>query len=132
MTNWFKYTVISLLFVTVMLFMVALTTRGHTNITATQEVEGALQSANVGEIRDNVSDTMDKKTIASNLMLSIAESHKEQNMDVKVNYVFLDDNGSVTENESQINSVQFEVAIIDDEGRVQSRSKQRVALDRLN
>lgn len=131
MGNWIKYMIIILPFIVATVLISYQTTRHHVNIASTQEVQAvALQSTNVGEIRTAGVNRLDKKTIATNLIVEIMKKHKVKGQDITIDYVFLDQNGNPTENENTIQSVQFKVSIVDKKGKVVSTSTQNIALDR--
>lgn len=126
-----KYMIIIILFVAATVLMSYQTTRHHANIASTQEVQAvALHATNIGEIRTAGTNRLDKKTIATNLIVEIMKKHKLKGQDIKIDYVFLDQNGSPTENENAIKNVQFKVSILDKDGKTVSTSTQNIALDR--
>src|SRR5690625_2749580 len=96
MSNWIKYLIFSLLFVVVAIFIIFVSVRHQTNIISTQEVEGALPSVSIGDTRTENAVSLDLDSLVSNVLLSIANSHKEQGKDIQVDYVFLDGDGNVT------------------------------------
>lgn len=108
--------------------LASITLRQESNLAATQEVSPTMQSAKVGEIRENATNVIDKKALVANFMIETARAHKNQGEDVKIDYVFLDKNGNVTEKEDEIESVQFKVDILNDNGQTVSTSKQRISL----
>ena len=129
MSNWIKYLIFSLLFVVVSIFIIFVSVRHQTNIISTQEVEGALPSVSIGDIRTENAVSLDLDSLVSNVLLSIADSHKEQGKDIQVDYVFLDGDGHVTNDDIQ--SVQFEVKLLGKNGRVESTSRENIEIDYL-
>lgn len=131
MSSWMKYMIIIILFVGATVLMSYQTTRHHANIASTQEVQAvALQSVGLGNVRTLGVNHMNKKALVTNLILEIVEKHKEQGQNIKIDYVFLDQNGNPTENENLIQSVQFRVSILDKNGKAVSTSTQNIVLDR--
>ncbi|GAE93080.1 hypothetical protein JCM21714_2117 [Gracilibacillus boraciitolerans JCM 21714] len=130
MISWIKYLVIGgVIFVSgIILITNAGGVRHSTNVTATQEVQIATKSAQIGgEMRENTDNKIDKKAIVNNMILDIAKTHKEQGKDIEVDYMFLDGSGNKTSNDDNIESVQFLVKIMD-KGKIISRSEQRIDL----
>lgn len=112
----------------VIIFMAMLSLRHGTNISATQEVEIAVKSSELGTVRNEATNAIDKEALVANLILEVVNAHKEQGKNIKIDYVFLNDKGKVTEVESEIHSVQFNVDILNEKGKTMSSSTQRVAL----
>lgn len=98
------------------------------NVRAVQEVEAALQSANIGLIRDGASPTISKKEIVANMVKEVAETQKNSGNDIKIKYVFLDEKDNVTNDESNINSVQFQINLINDDGETISVAESKLSL----
>jgi hypothetical protein len=130
MTNVFKYLFITFIFIVATVWVVTIATRQSANVTSTQEVQLALNSAQLGSIRESATNAVDKKALVANLVLEVIKAQKEQGKDIKIDYVFLDKNGKVTEVENQIESVQFKVSLLNDEKKVISSSTQRISLNK--
>lgn len=128
MSTWLKYTVIGIIFVAALIWVSNIGIRHATNITAIQEVNVGADSAQIGEMRESATNSFDKKALVANLLLEVTNTHKEQGKDIKVDYVFLDKNGNITEDEENIESVQFKIQILDDNGKVLSTATQRTRL----
>lgn len=128
MTSWIKYTVFGLIFFAAILWVTNIGIRHSTNVASVQEVQVGTNSAQVGQMRENATNVYDKEALVANLLLEVTKSHKEQGKDIKVDYVFLDENGNVTSNDDHIKSVQFRVQILDKDGTVLSTSTQRMSL----
>ena len=131
LSNWIKYLIFSLLFVVVSIFIIFVSVRHQTNIISTQEVEGALPSVSIGDVRTDDSVNLDLDSLVSNVLLSIANSHKEQGKDIQVDYVFLDGDGNVTNDDVDIQSIQFEVKLLGKNERVESTSRENIEIDYL-
>lgn len=132
LSNWIKYTFISLLFVAGAIFVFFASVRHQSNVVSTQEVEGALPSVTLGEARVEGISSLDIDSIVTNIMLSIAESHRGYRKNVEIDYVFLDKNDHVTESKENISAIQFEVKLLGKNNRVESTSKQKIELDYLS
>lgn len=129
MANWIKYMLIIVVFVGATVLISYQTTRHHTNVAATQEVQVALQSTDLGNTRTLGINRLSKKALVTNLVLDIVEKHKKQGQNIKIDYAFIDQHGNITENENVIQDVQFKVSILDKNGKVVSNSTQRITLN---
>lgn len=127
MASWYKYAIFFAIFIVAFVMIASITLRQESNLAATQEVSPTMQSAKVGEARENATNALDKKALVANFIMETVKTHKHQGEEVTVDYVFLDKNGNVTENENDIESVQFKVNILDD-GKIASTSVQRISL----
>lgn len=127
MASWYKYAIFFAIFIVAFVTVASITLRQESNLAATQEVSPTMQSAKVGEARENATNALDKKALVANFIMETVKTHKYQGEEVTVDYVFLDKNGNVTENEDDIESVQFKVNILDD-GKIASTSVQRISL----
>lgn len=130
MSSWIKYIFIAIIFVAVTLMVTVTSTRHSTNVTATQEVQLALKSSELGTIRENATNALDKKALVANLVLEVIKAEKEKGNNIKIDYVFLDSGGNVTEDENAIESVQFKVSLLNKDNEVLSTSTQRIALNK--
>ncbi|TES47182.1 hypothetical protein E2L07_19255 [Halalkalibacterium halodurans] len=93
------------------------------------EIETTLKTANVGDLRDNQNNiSISKKDVVANLITEIVNTQKDHGKDLRIQYVFLDVNESITEIEKEITSVQFKVEILDEKGRVASTVERRLGL----
>lgn len=128
MTSWLKYTSIGLIFFVAIFWISNIGIRHSSNVASVQEVQVGTESAQVGQMRNNATNAFDKEALVANLLLEVTKSQKEQGKDIKVDYVFLNENGNITTRDNDIKSVQFRVQIIDDDGKVLSTSTQRMSL----
>lgn len=130
MANWYKYLLFFGIFIVAFVLIASIALRHETNITATQEVYPTLESAKTGEVRTNATNAIDQKALVANFILETVNSHKEQGEDIKIDYVFLDESGNVTEDEENIHSVQFKVDVLNGNHEVVSTSRQRLSLNK--
>lgn len=128
MASWIKYMVIGTIFIVAILWISNIGIRHATNVSAIQEVQVGTESAKIGIMRESATNALDKKALVANLILDIAKTHKEQGKDIKVDYVFLDEDGNITNNDNAIKSVQFRIQILDKDGTVLTTSTQRTTL----
>ncbi|WP_047980658.1 hypothetical protein [Ornithinibacillus contaminans] len=130
MASWIKYMLFGLLFVGGCIVVAFATTRHASNVTSTQEVQVAIESSEVGTIRESATNVLDKEALVANLILEVVNTHKEKGKDIRIDYVYLDEDGNVTKAEKRIESVQFTVHVLDDKKKVVSSSTQRIALQK--
>lgn len=102
--------------------------RQDTNTTSIQQVQNILATAEYGNMRANGDTSLNKKETVANLVSSIVENQKKHGQNVKIDYVFLDKDSKVTENEDDIKSVQFRIQLVDDKGDLKSQAVQRISL----
>src|SRR5690625_3607804 len=114
--------------------MFVINTQHQSNIVGTQGVHSetlGLDSLNVGTLRDSGEIEVNKEALVTNMALDIIKNHKKQNKSIEVSYVCLDESDNLTEDESNITSVQFEVKILGKNNRVESISNERVEFSQL-
>lgn len=103
--------------------------KNHSIKTATQDVEFGLSTIDVGELRDSSTGKMDKDVLITNLALKVSDSLKDHEHETIINYSFLDKEGNVTNDEEKIESVQFQVQLLSEKGRVVASSQERIELN---
>lgn len=92
---------------------------------------------NVGEVRKNYEDSkdislFDKDELAARALLEMTSVQKNHKLDMKVNYVFLDDDGKVTEDDSKIRSIQMKIDYYNALGKVVSSTVNHFKADELD
>jgi hypothetical protein len=128
MSSWIKYMVIGMIFFVAILWISNIGIRHAANVSSIQEVQVGTESAKVGNMRESATNALDKQALVANLLLEIAKTQKEQGKDIKVDYVFLDEDGNITNKDNDIKSVQFRIQILDKDGSVLTSSTQRTTL----
>lgn len=132
-----KYIVVG---VAIFLFLLFVTTYSfwHTSDLRTLgEVEVMAQSASIGEMRVNAEDetaeypVIDKEELVANMLATISTVQKDHDLKVRVSYVFLDEAGHVTEEDSKIRSIQMKVEYVKENGEVMATSEKRISIDEL-
>lgn len=131
MTNWIKYLIIIAVFIFGAVAITVIGTRHNSNITATQEVEVALESSQIGQMRENATIAIDKQAIVANLLMEVANSYKGKEDELKIDYIFLDGSGNQTNDSDSIESLQYRVQLLDSNNEVLSTSTQRIGLNKL-
>lgn len=130
MASWLKYIIIGFIFIAGCVMVIYSGTRQSANVTSTQEVQVAMESSEIGTIRESATNALDREALVANLILEVVNTHKEQGKDIKIDYVFLDKNERETTTDSEIDSVQFTVHVLDDKGKSISNSTQRISLNK--
>ena len=109
----------------------------NTNTIDGVEVLGGV--LNLGTIRTEIDDNgnvdgqfFDKDELIANLTSEIISVQKNHPYDIKLDYVFFDEDGEVTENDKDIRSVQFRVQYLNDEGEVKATAEKHLAINQLN
>lgn len=128
MNSFFKYFMVCAIMLVVIVSVSWMGMRQNTNTASVQEVQDILATADFGDMRAYGDANLDKKATVANLVSNIVEKQKKHGQNLKINYVFLDKNNNVTENENDIKSVQFKVQLIDDKGDLKSQAVQRLGL----
>lgn len=106
----------------------------NTNTIDGVEVLGGV--LNLGTIRTEIDDNgnvdgqfFDKDELIANLTSEIISVQKNHPYDIKLDYVFFDEDGEVTENDKDIRSVQFRVQYLNDEGEVKATAEKHLAIN---
>ena len=130
MANWLKYTlVIVAIFGAIIVYTVMNTQSKVTNLSA-KEVELAIESALVGEFRQANFEGMSVKEASANLIADVVNTQKDFNSPTRVDYVFLDKAGNVTDVEEKITQIQFQIVVLDKSGKdVRALTSKRLALN---
>jgi hypothetical protein len=129
--SWIKWILLVIVIAAVGAGSIYLYVEDESNNRAIQEVEIGLQSANIGSIRDGEAASLSKKDTVANLVLDVVRKQKENGRDVRLDYVFMDNEGNVTDAEEDIRSVQFRVSLLDEDGSTASAAETRISLDEL-
>lgn len=133
MGNKFITSIIIIIILLVTVFMYIVYLRQDSLVSATQNVEVTMKSTELGTVRTDATEALDKKAAVTNLALEIAEAYKGTPYDVKVDYAFLDKNGNVvsSNNSKDYESVQFRVSTLDEDGKTVAVSRQRLSLKEI-
>lgn len=131
MSSWIKYVVIGIIFVAAVVVVSTFSIRHSTNIASTQEVQLSMKSSETGTIRETATNAIDKEALVANLILETVKAHKKQGKDIRIDYVYLDNDGNITNEDQEIKSVQFKLNLLNDNKEVVSSSTQRVALEKI-
>lgn len=123
--------VIIIFFVVIIVFVSLVSLKHQSNVVSTQDVDFGLSTINVGDARNSLDGVMTKDAIVSNLLLKIADSHRNHEHETVVDYVFLDENDNPTNDDNEIKSVQFEVKLLNRQGEVESISTERIEINSL-
>lgn len=129
--NWVKYWPFAMLFIVVLVILAFILMKHQSNITSAQNVDMGMSTLNVGQARESLSATMNKDALEANLLLHIAEEQKEHGNDTRISYVFLDKDGNVTSDLDDVESVQYQVELLNKKGDVISVTRERIQIHSL-
>ncbi|MGG0656472.1 hypothetical protein [Rummeliibacillus pycnus] len=106
----------------------------NANVSATQNVQIAMESSEVGTARTESKAALDKKATVANMVAEIADSYKGTPYNVEIDYSFLDKNNNVipSGNGTAATSIQFKVVLLDDNGQEQTTSIQTRTLKEVH
>lgn len=130
----FKWLVAGLL-VLFIVFSVAYSSLSQNMTTnSTSEVELLEEALSAGIIRSEIESRdnfgfIDKDELVANMVSHIASVQKNHGRDLRIHYVYLDNNGRITEVEQDIRGVQFQVKIVSKDGKVKGTAEKRVMLN---
>lgn len=103
-------------------------TQQKVNTLTIQEVSLGLQYQSLGMLRDEGKATIDMEETVDELIVQVCNVQKNHGKDIRISYVFLDENANVTEVEEEVESIQFKVELLDGNGEVVSSAERRLAL----
>ncbi|RST60201.1 hypothetical protein D5F11_009085 [Siminovitchia terrae] len=135
MSTPFKWFVISATVGVVVFFIAYRGLVQNSATTTTSEIEVLAESVSAGIIRGEVEEGgdgflhFDKEELVANLVANVSTAQKTLGFDVKLDYVFLDNQGNVTEDDNLIRGIQFRVQYVDDKGEVKATAERRLALN---
>lgn len=139
MTSPMKWVFPAILIIALVLGVAYFSSIQNINTNTIDEVEVLGDVLNLGTIRTEIDDNgnvdgqfFDKDELIANLTSEIISVQKNHPYDIKLDYVFFDENGEVTENDKDIRSVQFRVQYLNDEGEVKATAEKHLAINQLN
>lgn len=104
------------------------------------ETDNVVEMTNIGIVRAEISKegTMRKEEayfakdeLLESLAMELASVQKGLQFDVKVDYVFTDADGQITENQAAIRGIHYRMQFLDAEGNVKGTSEKHLALNEL-
>lgn len=112
------------------------------NITVrtTSEAEVLADTVAAGAIRnelnengklDRATEYVNKEELVANLSANLTAVQKNHPYDIKLDYVFVDGKGKVTESDPEIRGIQFRVQLVDDKGTVKGTAERHLSLHQL-
>lgn len=127
--SWIKYFVVSLLFLIIILLVTFASATHQSNVTATQDADLNANVSRVGLAREMTEGRFDLHMLIEELTAEIGERFKGHKGNVKVQYEMYDENGKKTTNPQSVKSIQFETHLLNQEGKVQSISREKVEIN---
>lgn len=139
MTSPMKWVFPAILIIALVLGVAYFSSIQNINTNTIDGVEVLGDVLNLGTIRTEIDDNgnvdgqfFDKDELIANLTSEIISVQKNHPYDIKLDYVFFDEDGEVTENDKDIRSVQFRVQYLNDEGEVKATAEKHLAINQLN
>ncbi|QNK89087.1 hypothetical protein H7992_05005 [Sporosarcina sp. resist] len=135
--KWFMVSIVAIMFVLILLYdssVQNIATR------TTAEVDVLSDTVGAGLIRASLNEDgaleegttyLDKDEVVANLVADIVAAQKNLNYDVKFDYVFVDDSGSVTTDDKKIRGIQFRVQYVNDKGTIKGTAERHLTLNQL-
>lgn len=134
MTTPMKWLFSFLLIITLVLVIAYSSATQNIATRTTSEVEILAETLSVGLIRSEIDEGddipfFDKDEIITNLVSHVSDVQKNHKYDIQLDYVFLDKDGDITENDDDIRGLQFRVSFIDDAGEVRGEAEKRLTIN---
>lgn len=130
MMNWVKYLLVFILIFGVIIVGAVMNTQSKATQLSAQEVDVAMESALVGELRQESFKGVSIEESVANLVADVVNTQKDFDTPTRIDYVFLDSAGSPTDVEEDITQIQFQIVVMDKSGKdVRALASKRVALD---
>ncbi|MDF2558074.1 MAG: hypothetical protein K0R71_1902 [Bacillales bacterium] len=130
MFSWFKFLYVFCAIGLLIFYSNKLFSQQKMNNDTIQNVQVALKTLNIGDVRNGGSHSISKQDVVNELILEIVKVQKNHGKDIRISYVFLNRDNKSTENENEIVGIQFKVELLNNKGEVESISEQRQILKR--
>lgn len=138
MSNYMKWV---LPFIFILLVVFAITYNIFIQNTATittSEIELLAESISVGMVRGEIEEDgerdfthFDKEELVTNLISEVSAVQKQHKYNVKLDYIFTDKEGNITEQDNLIRGIQFRVQFTDRNGKPRGTAERHLALNYL-
>ncbi|MHA4964891.1 hypothetical protein [Bacillus subtilis] len=125
----FKWTIVGVFIVLVVIVGAIGFSRHDANVRTLQEVQFALESSNIGAARDGNELTLSSDAV-TNMIVEVIKTQKNNGNDIRVNYAFLNKDNEITSNPESANSIQFQIQLLKDK-KVVSTSESRLVLKEI-
>ncbi|GLI90687.1 hypothetical protein ACFVL4_13640 [Bacillus subtilis] len=125
----FKWTIVGVFIVLVVIVGAIGFSRHDANVRTLQEVQFALESSNIGAARDGNELTLSSDAV-TNMIAEVIKTQKNNGNDIRVNYAFLNKDNEITSNPESANSIQFQIQLLKDK-KVVSTSESRLVLKEI-
>lgn len=129
--SWFKYFLLAIFFLALIVFIYFAVLKHNANISSTQDIEFVNSAIDVGKAREGTEISISKDLMISNLLLQVAETQKGNHHTTEVEYVLLDENNNPTNDETEIRSIQFNVNLLNKNGKTISNSVEKIEINSL-
>lgn len=124
-----KYLIFGVLFVVLIYYSGVISIKQSNTVRTVENIDISLESAQLGTLRANKKQSViDKEEVLSELITEVSKDAKNHDGDMNIQYVFLDKNGNKTSQEAQIDSIQFIVKLMNEDGESVAETVQRYSL----
>lgn len=134
--GWYKHLILVFVVMGLIVYSGVLTIQQNNTTRSSLEVEGALKTALLGELRTTGNESgISKEEFIGEVIGSVVNTQKNHGKNIQINYVFLDKSGNATEVDEQIQSIQYEILVMgnnkNEEGvyPVQSKAVNRISIE---
>ncbi|GLY11981.1 hypothetical protein [Bacillus badius] len=140
MTTPVKWILVTLIFMGLVLGIAYASSSQNITVRTTSEAEVLADTVAAGVIRNELNDDgkaerpiefVNKEELAANLSANLVAVQKNHPYDVKLDYVFVDNKGQVTEIDEEIRGIQFRVQLVNDQGTVKGTAERHLTLHQL-
>lgn len=128
MLAWLKWILVGTGFSALFIIILLVSNNHEANTRTIQEVETALQNANIGQMRSEDGYSLNKEDAVTKLVQETIEKQKNNGNGLNIHYAFLDEDRNQTQKEDDMVAVQFLIEQINNHGDVVSEAESVVAL----
>lgn len=128
MHQWIKYSICAIALIAIIAIAGYYYNQQNASVTSVQEIKTTLKTNLTGNLRSEEKTKMTKKEWVSSVIAETVDVQKSLQKNLKIDFVFLDEKGKKTNQESEIESVQIRTFLLNDKGNPETQSVQRISL----
>lgn len=128
MHQWIKYSICAIALIAIIAIAGYYYNQQNASVTSVQEIKTTLKTNLTGSLRSEEKTKMTKKEWVSSVIAETVDVQKSLQKNLKIDFVFLDEKGKKTNQESEIESVQIRTFLLNDKGNPETQSVQRISL----
>lgn len=126
--QWIKYSICAIALIAIIAIAGYYYNQQNASVTSVQEIKTTLKTNLTGNLRSEEKTKMSKKEWVSSVIAETVDVQKSLQKNLKIDFVFLDEKGKKTNQESEIESVQIRTFLLNDKGNPETQSVQRISL----